>query len=273
MMPPVIIVALKEFHDGLRNRWLLSITFIFSVLAIGLSYYGSAASGQLNIVSLSSTIASLSSLAVFLIPLIALLLSYDSFIGERESGTLLLLMTYPLSHYQLLSGKFIGQAIIIGLSTLVGFGSAGLLIAFITSSTEVLPAFSLFILSATLLGWSFIALAYVISLSVSEKSKAAGIALLVWFLFVLVFDLALLAVLIGAEEGLSQTFLIQIMLFNPTDLFRLINLTNLNSGDIDGVLAIAINQSQSTATLIMIMVAWVLVPLGLASILFRHQKL
>ena len=48
-----------------------------------------------------------------------------------------------------------------------------------------------------LLGWTFIGFAYLISVSVAEKSKAAGIALVVWFVFVIVFDLALLGVLVG----------------------------------------------------------------------------
>ena len=85
-MKQILTVASKEFHDGLRNRWLVSITLIFAILSLGLSYYGAAASGSIGVASLSTTIASLASLAVFLIPLIALLVSYDSFVGEQESG-------------------------------------------------------------------------------------------------------------------------------------------------------------------------------------------
>ncbi len=81
-MNPILAVALKEFKDGIRNGWFISITLIFSVLSIGLSYYGSAASGQIASPSLSTTIASLSSLSVFIIPLIALLLCYDSFVHD-----------------------------------------------------------------------------------------------------------------------------------------------------------------------------------------------
>ena len=43
-----------------------------------------------------ATVASLTSLATFLMPLIALLLAYDAIVGEEEGGTLLLLLTYPL---------------------------------------------------------------------------------------------------------------------------------------------------------------------------------
>ena len=84
-MKEILTFANKEFHDGLRNRWLISITVIFAVFSIGLTYFGSAASGMLGVASLSIAVASFASLAVFLNPLIALLLSYDSFVGEQES--------------------------------------------------------------------------------------------------------------------------------------------------------------------------------------------
>ena len=41
-------------------------------------------------------VVSLSSLTIFLVPLIALLLSHDAIVGEAERGTLLLLLSYPV---------------------------------------------------------------------------------------------------------------------------------------------------------------------------------
>ncbi len=272
-MKQILTVANKEFHDGLRNRWLISITLIFALLSIGLTYFGAAASGAVGITSLSTTVASLASLAVFLIPLIALLLSYDSFVGEQESGTLLLLLTYPLSKSQLLLGKFIGQGGIIALATILGFGASALLLYFQLGDTHILSAFGLFIFSAILLGLSFTAISYLISLSVSEKSKAAGFALITWFLFALAFDLALLALLVGVEEGVTQQGLTQLMMLNPTDIFRLVNLAGLESNDVNGALAVAINAGLSQTQLISALVAWVVLPLTLAIFIFKKKTL
>ena len=92
-------IARKELSDGLRNRWLLAISLLFAVLAVGIAWLGAAASGQLGFTSIPATIASLASLATFLMPLIALLLAYDAIVGEDEGGTLMLLLTYPpLAH-------------------------------------------------------------------------------------------------------------------------------------------------------------------------------
>jgi Cu-processing system permease protein len=165
-MRAILTVAVKEFRDGLRNRWVLAITLVFAFLAMGLSYFGAAASGSVGFTSLATTIVSLASLAIFLIPLIALLLSYDSIVGEEELGTLLLLLTYPVTPAQLLLGKFAGHAAILAVSTLLGFGVAGVLIGSLTgqvASLELWHAFGFFILSATLLGWCFVAIAQLIS--------------------------------------------------------------------------------------------------------------
>jgi Cu-processing system permease protein len=272
-MRQILTVANKEFHDGLRNRWLISITLIFALLSLGLTYFGAAASGVVGVASLSTTVASLASLAVFLIPLIALLLSYDSFVGEQESGTLLLLLTYPLSKSQLLLGKFIGQGSIIALATLLGFGSSAILLYFQLGDIQVLTSFSVFIFSAILLGLSFTAIAYLISLSVSEKSKAAGFALITWFLFALAFDLALLALLVGVENGISQAGLTQLMMLNPADIFRLVNLSGLDSSDVNGALAVAINASLSQAQLFSALFAWVALPLAIAIFIFKRKTL
>jgi len=272
-MNKVFIVASKEFHDGLRNRWFISITLIFAVLSLGLSYYGTVVSGSIGVASLSSTIASLASLAVFLIPLIALLVSYDSFVGEQESGTLLLLLTYPVSKTQLLLGKFIGQGSIIALATIIGFGASAGLLGYQQGIAEVAPAFILFISSAILLGLSFTALAYLISLLANEKSKAAGLALVLWFFFALVFDLALLAVLVGTEDVISQQGLTYLMLLNPADVFRLVNFAALDGADVNGALAMTINTSASTSQLFSTLVFWVAMPLAVANIIFKKSKI
>jgi Cu-processing system permease protein len=113
----------------------------------------------------------------------------------------------------------------------------------------------------------------VISLSVSEKSKAAGFALITWFLFALAFDLALLALLVGVEQGLTQQGLTQLMMLNPADIFRLVNLAGLDSSDVNGVLAIAIKASLSQSQLFSLLFAWIILPLSGAIFIFRKKSL
>jgi Cu-processing system permease protein len=245
------------------------------VLAIGIAWLGAAASGQLGFTSVPATIASLASLATFLMPLIALLLAYDAIVGEDESGTLLLLLTYPLGRGQILLGKFVGHGLILALATLIGFGCAMLAIAVLVDDVELsqlLWAFGRFMASSTLLGWGFLGLAYVLSSVSAEKSTAAGLALGVWFFFVLVFDLALLALLVLSEGQFNPKVLPWLLLLNPADIYRLINLSGFESGaGTTGVLTLGSDLPMPGSMLWLCLSLWVAVPLGSAWLLFRRR--
>lgn len=271
-----LVVAGKEFRDGLRNRWVIAITLVFALLAIALAWFGAAVSGEVGFSRVSTTIASLASLAVFLIPLIALMLAYDSIVGEEENGTLLLLMTYPLSRTGLLAGKFMGHAAIMGLSTLLGFGIAGFVIVVFDSEatlSALAGPFCLFILSAVLLGWCFLALAYLISAAAGEKARAAGMALFVWFLFVLIYDLTLLGVLVATEGQVNEGLFQVLLMINPTDIFRLINLTGFEQvAEASGMLAIATSGDYPVSVLIALLGLWVIGPLAIAAAVFRRRR-
>src|SRR5690606_4183540 len=144
---------------------------------------------------------------------------------------------------ELLLGKFLGHGMILAAATLLGFGVAGLVIAVSADAiepAELFQSLGLFILSAILRGRGFIALAYLVSTAVVEKSRAAGLALLVWFAFVLVFDLILLALLIGSDAVTAGSWLPYLLLLNPTDCFRLVNLTGFEAAQAySGLMSIA----------------------------------
>ncbi|WP_120996099.1 ABC transporter permease [Stutzerimonas urumqiensis] len=268
-------IARKEFSDGLRNRWILAISLLFAVLAAGIAWLGAAASGQVGFTSVPATIASLASLATFLMPLIALLLAYDAIVGEEEGGTLMLLLTYPLGRGQILLGKFVGHGLILALATLIGFGAAALAIAVLVDDVErglLFWAFGRFMLSSTLLGWVFLGLAYVISSKAGEKSTAAGLALGVWFLFVLVFDLSLLGLLVLGEGRFSPDLLPWLLLLNPADVYRLINLSGFEgSGTAMGVLSLGSDLPVPGGALWLCLLGWVGGALAIAYLVFRGR--
>ncbi len=127
-------------------------------------------------------------------------------------------------------------------------------------------------ISSTLLGWVFLAFAYVLSGKVNEKSSAAGLALGVWFLFVLVFDLVLLALLVLSEGKFNPELLPWLLLLNPTDIYRLINLSGFEgSGSAMGVLSLGADLPVPAAMLWLCLLAWVGVSLLLAYGIFRRR--
>ena len=114
-MNPTLILIRKEIRDGLRNRWVLAITALLAMLALSLGFLGSAPTGTVKVDPLTVTVVSLSSLSIFLIPLIAMLLSYDAIVGEIDRGTMALLLSYPVARRQVMAGKFLGHLAILAL--------------------------------------------------------------------------------------------------------------------------------------------------------------
>jgi len=276
-MNSIWTIARKELSDSLRNRWLMAISLVFATLALGIAWFGAAASGQVGYASTPATIASLASLGIFLIPLIALLLAYDAIVGEEEGGTLLLLMTYPLSRSQLLLGKFLGHGLTLALATLIGFGVAGMAIALLVEDVAIASlavAMARFIASTVLLGWGFIALAYVISVRVSEKPIAAGLALAIWFFFVLIFDLMLLGTLVASQGKFSAELLPWLLMLNPTDIYRLLNIVAFDgAAQLSGVLSLGADLPIGAFGLWGGLVLWFTIPLAGALLLFRNRRI
>ena len=72
-MRNILLIAGKEIQEGLRNRWVLATTLLLAALALTLTFLGSAPTGSVGVGALDVVIVSLSSLTIFLVPLIALL--------------------------------------------------------------------------------------------------------------------------------------------------------------------------------------------------------
>ncbi|MDF3931115.1 ABC transporter permease [Pseudomonas citronellolis] len=274
-MNPLWHIARKELADGLRNRWLLAISLLFALLAVAIAWFGAAASGSVGFTSIPATIVSLASLATFLVPLIALLLAYDAIVGEDEGGTLMLLLSYPLTSGQLLLGKFLGHGLVLALATLLGFGAAAAAIAALAEVQLplLLWAFGRFMLSSCLLGWAFLAMAYALSARATEKSGAAGLALGLWFCFVLAFDLALLAALALGQGRLGADLLPWLLLLNPTDVYRLINLSGFAADAAIGVMDLGRDLPLPAAALWLALALWIPAALGLAYRQLRRRPL
>ncbi len=271
---PLWLVTQKEWMDGRRNRWLQSITVILFLLALGIAYLGGAVAGQVGFTGLSNTIVSLASLAVLILPLIALLLSYDAIVGEDESGTLLLLSAYPITSFQLFMGKWLGRCFVLGASIFVGFGCAALILAFTTNVivTELLLAFSIFMVSALLLGMSFLAIGMWISSISKTRGQAAGIALIVWLFSAVLFDLLLLGILVMSEGHIESNFLVGLLLANPTDVFRMVNFSIFSDmQQHTGLMNLQQEMNFNLLDLIVVAILWVVLPLVCAFYSFKRR--
>jgi Cu-processing system permease protein len=275
-MKNVIIIASKEIREGLRNRWVLATTLLLGALALTLSFLGSAPTGNVGTDQLDVVIVSLSSLTIFLVPLIALLLSHDAIVGEMERGTMLLLLSYPVGRNQVILGKFLGHIAILSFATLLGYGAAAVALAATGAKIDAASwsAFAAMLASSILLGGVFVAIGYFVSALAGERSTAGGIAIGVWLFFVLIYDMALLGTLVAAGGHALPTGLLDaLLLINPTDAYRLLNLGSGSAGALSGMGGVAEHSMLGTTTLLTALALWTAGPLALAAMTFSRREL
>jgi Cu-processing system permease protein len=266
------VVAAKEFRERLRNRWVLAVALVFAVFAITIAYFGGAQQGMVGFHGIDVTIASLVSLVIYLVPLIALILGFDAIVGERERGSLDLLLSLPLTRAELLLGKFLGLSATLALSTVLGFGLAGVALAVQGQGADALLHYAGFVLSAVLLGMSFLSMAVALSVIAADRARASGAAIALWFGFVLVFDLLLLGALVTVGDSpLGARVLPYLLLLNPADVFRVLNVFSFDSVKVFyGLATVFPDTLTSPWVLGGVMLMWIALPLGFA--LWRFRK-
>lgn len=270
-MNRITATATAEFRVALRNRWVAISVAMMALFSLVLSAAGSSATGTIGADRLSVVVASLTSLAVYLVPLIALLMSFDAIAGEVERGTLPLLLTYPVSRPEILLGKLLAHLAILTLAVAVGYGiAAGAALAVDGQAMDGLPALWRLLWSSVLLGATFLGVGYGASALARRPSGAAGLAIGVWLGFIVLYDLGLLAAIVADNGGFFTKRVFPLaLLANPADAFRLYNLAASQATSAAAGVAGAASTIPVWASLTSI-VLWPIVALALATAAFRR---
>ncbi len=124
-------VARKEFRDAIRSRWLHGSTLFFALFLGGAAalFFGVLIGPENRQVSnlfgffanLGVFSFSFPGLLALVLGFIALSTSYGSITGERETGSVKLLLSLPNSRLDAVVGKFLGRSAVVVAALLVGF--------------------------------------------------------------------------------------------------------------------------------------------------------
>lgn len=169
-------VAKKEFTDNVRNRWIITLTIILVILTIAASVLG----GGGTIGGMGETVTTLLSISGILIPLIAIMLGYSTISGEGENGSLSVVLSYPVRRVEVLLGKFFGLGMVIVVSTVIGFGVGGVVIA-ATAGTSQVGSYLIFIGLTILLGILYLSLAICFSAAFKKRVASLGAGIVIFF--------------------------------------------------------------------------------------------
>lgn len=271
----VITIARQELTVAIRNKWTLIFAFVFGSLVLAISYFGTVTAGEIGFQGFNRTTASLLSLVLYLIPLVALMMGTQSFLSTAGDDEML--FAQPISRGEILVGKLLGLFAAMVTATFVGFGLGGLVIATQTDASDFV-GYPVFVGLSLILSLAFLSLSALTAMACQRKTKAYGAALLVWFFFVIFYDLLVLGGSLLFHEKAANYFIFASLFGNPVDMTRVAGLLSLNGAEIFGAAGAALlkflgGPMQGIAALLVSLLLWTLVPLFAASRLLRRQDI
>lgn len=271
----VKIIARLELVINVRNKWTLVFALVFGVLVLAISYFGMVTGGMIGFQGFARTSASLLNLVLYVVPLVALTMGTLSFTGDKGGSELL--FSQPVTRTDILLGKLLGLFASMFTATLVGFGLAGLVIA-ANAGTEESLSYLIFVGFSLLLALVFLSLAAFISALCQRKSKAFGVALFLWFFFVLFYDLLVIGGTFLLKERTANTFIFASLFGNPVDLVRVATLIALDGKEVFGAAGAALlkflgGEMASLSLLLSALAFWIVAPFLFARRLLRRQDI
>jgi Cu-processing system permease protein len=266
MRDAIAPILLKELTDAKRSKWLVGYTVLLALLGLAIAYAGLGSAAGLSLTMFGRTTATLINLTLFLAPLVGVSLGAATISGERDQGTLDHLLSQPISRGELLLGKYLGLWTALLIATLAGFAPAGVLVAAFAGAKSFY-SFLIFPLLAQLVISAMLGIGLLISVRSSGRAQSQTFAILVWFVFVLAYDLLLLSSFSIAK--LSAEMLAVMLLLNPIDAGRVLSILLLEPdlymlGPAGAYLIETLGTLGTAGLLLSSLSAWTAIPLFIA---------
>jgi len=275
MLNAIFIISKKEIMDNIRNKWIITLSFIFALLTLVTSYFGSIFSTGWQ--DLGATISGMMSLVQLLVPIIALILGYAAIIGEIERGSMSALLAQPVTRLEILLGKFFGLGSILALAILIGFGVAGIVIALNVPDVNFVN-YLIFIGSTIIIGLVFLSISLFFSTIFRRRTTAIGGAIFLWFFFNMILPMVLVGILIasvgpgGLGSGELPSWYHILTLLNPLSVYTIFNTLALGITT-QGELISSFPEFFSSGLMIFLLLLWIVIFLFLAYWRFNKKDI
>lgn len=257
----IATIARHELTAALRGKMVPAFGALFALLACGIALAGLGASGQLLVQGFTRTAVSLLTLALYLLPLLGLILGAAAFGGE--DGGVELLLAQPIARGDALVGRGLGLVAAMFLVSLGAFTLAGVVVL-VGAGSHGLGAFAATALGATVVGQVGLALGVLVGVLVRRRGVAVGWALALWVGAVVLFDLASIAVLQLVGDGQPGAWLVTLLALNPIDGVRALALVGLGAdvllGPTGAALHRTLGEQGGAVWVVASLLAWLVVP-------------
>lgn len=266
-------IAHKELSDKLKSRWVIVIATGFAAFTIVISYFGGATSGVAGLRGMDATIASLTSLVTYFIPILALTLGGGIVADERDKGTLEIYLSSPMSVGEFIAGKFLGLSIALAISTLVGLGISGVVLL-LSPGVKALSSYLVFMLNSVILGLIFLSVSFLVSIIFNERARVIAFTVFIWLFFAVLYDLGLVGLLIITKGAVGNEVFSALLVLNPVDVYRILNFLSIGELKVFlGLATVEMPAYMKTPVLWVISLIWVALPLIMSYHFFKRRYL
>lgn len=262
------VCARQERTLAVRSRWTQVFAVVFAVLALAVAGSGYVLSGGRGVQDFARTAVSLVQLVLLLVPLTSLVIGVISLAPER--GAAELLFAQPVARGTILLGKLLGLLQALAAAQAVGFGAAGFFV-FSQAGGQGLGGFLLLVLGSVVITAVFLGLAAAVgATSVGRRARALAVALALWFVLVLLWDVVALGAASVLPSGTASRLLIVSVLANPVDAVRTGALLGLEGTAAFGSASLAFlrftrGEAGAALLLTLSLAAWLVVPVAMAA--------
>jgi ABC-2 type transport system permease protein len=190
-----LIIARKEFTDAITSKRFWAVMGLFFLLYVAGGYVTSFAfriGGFTESRGLLRTTSSVVSTMSLIAPILGIALAFDAISGERERGTLKVLLSRPLYREHVINGKIVSALALIGLTITVSSVlsiSASVLLQGTSVTFDDVVRICLFIALSILFSFAYYSISLFISTFSSRSSHSLTISLGVWIFFAFVLSL------------------------------------------------------------------------------------
>ncbi len=240
-----------SFFDLMRSRWSYIYFFFYLILGYVLFFLNN---------DVSKAVITLLNIIIVLTPLIGTIFGVMYYYSSREFTELLL--SQPLKRSTIFIGQYLGVALSLSLSLVIGLGIP--FVAYGVMRSAAIWDFTSLLVTGSFLTFIFVALAYNIALSFNDKIKGFGFAILMWLFMAVVYDGIIMLLMMKYQDYPLDKFALGAMMFNPIDLSRVLILLKLDISALLGYTGAVFQQFFGTSMGMVISMAvlslWVLIP-------------
>jgi Cu-processing system permease protein len=240
-----------SFYDLMRSRWSYVYFTFYLLLGIILLFLNN---------DLSKAVITLMNIIIVLVPLIGTIFGVMYYYNSKEFTELLL--AQPLRRSTIFLGQYLGVALSLCMSLILGLGLPFVFYGLFNSNA--IWDFSLLLITGAFLTLIFTALAFNIALSNENKIKGFGYAILLWLFLAIIYDgIFLMSLILFEDYPLDKLSLVGTML-NPIDLSRTLILLKLDISALLGYTGAVFKQFFGTnyglVVSIVMLTTWVILP-------------